>query len=129
MSSPKSYIHVLLIAISPPEQKISWRTIKLLCMWCWVWALVWCLLPLLGWGKYGPEPFGLSCTLAWAEMKDQGFSFVISMFTFNLLLPSMVIVFGYFGVAVRLYLTYKSINNSNQIPNVVKMNRRLMLVS
>uniref|UniRef100_A0A3P9PT26 Opsin 8, group member b n=1 Tax=Poecilia reticulata TaxID=8081 RepID=A0A3P9PT26_POERE len=51
------------------------RGVKMLCMWTWLYALIWALFPILGWGRYGPEPFGLSCSLAWGQMKHEGFSF------------------------------------------------------
>lgn len=103
---------------------------KLLCLCTWIYALLWALFPLLGWGRYGPEPFGLSCSLAWGEMKHEGFSFVISMFSFNLAIPTVIIFGCYFGIAIKLYITYKkSLNNGNQIPNIVKLHRRLLTVS
>ncbi|XP_062323926.1 opsin 8, group member b [Osmerus eperlanus] len=117
------------LSLQSPKEKISQRNVKLLCLWCWLYALLWALLPLLGWGKYGPEPFGLSCTLSWLEMKAQGFSFIIAIFICNLLLPSIVITGCYSVIALKLYITYKSINNINQVPNIVKMNRRLMLIA
>lgn len=95
----------------------------------WLYALLWAVFPLIGWGAYGPEPFGLSCTLAWAEMKDHSPSFVISMFTMNLAIPAIIIVCCYFGITFRLHFSYKSPENANIIQNKVKIQRRLMLVS
>lgn len=34
-------------------------------------ALFWAVLPLVGFGNYGFEPYGLSCTLDWVA-KDRG---------------------------------------------------------
>lgn len=95
----------------------------------WLYALLWALFPLLGWGAYGPEPFGLSCTLAWAEMKEHSPSFVLSMFTMNLAIPTIIIICCYFGIAIRLYISYKAIDNGNVVQNRVKLQRRLVLVS
>uniref|UniRef100_A0A8C6WGW0 Opsin 8, group member b n=1 Tax=Neogobius melanostomus TaxID=47308 RepID=A0A8C6WGW0_9GOBI len=88
------------------------RAHTLLCVWIWIYALLWALLPLLGWGHYGPEPFGLSCTLAWGDMKEESVSFIISLFVFNLALPSVVIICCYFGIAIKLYVTYKKLGIS-----------------
>uniref|UniRef100_A0A3B5LJD9 Opsin 8, group member b n=1 Tax=Xiphophorus couchianus TaxID=32473 RepID=A0A3B5LJD9_9TELE len=107
---------------------ISWKKVKMLCMWTWLYALVWALFPILGWGRYGPEPFGLSCSLAWGQMKHEGFSFVVSLFSVNLLVPSVIIIFCYFGIAMRLYFTYKKSTNSNHVPNIIKLHRRLLIV-
>lgn len=95
----------------------------------WLYAFLWAVFPLIGWGAYGPEPFGLSCTLAWAEMKDHSPSFVISMFVMNLAIPAIIIVCSYFGIALRLHFYYKTAENANIIQNKVKIQRRLTLVS
>ncbi len=114
----------------PPDEKISWEKVKILCVWIWLYALIWALFPILGWGEYGPEPFGLSCSLAWGQMKKEDFSFVITMFSFNLVIPSVIIICCYFGITINLYFTYKrSMNNSSRVPNIVKLHRRLLIVS
>lgn len=111
------------------EEKISWKKVKILCLWTWLYALIWALFPILGWGRYGPEPFGLSCSLAWGQMKHEGFSFVISLFSMNLLMPSIIIIFCYFGIAIRLYFTYKKSPTNKHVPNIIKLHRRLLIVS
>lgn len=100
-----------------------------MCVWIWLYSVMWAMFPILGWGRYGPEPFGISCSLAWGQMKDEGFSFVVAIFSLNLVLPAVVIICCYFGIAIKLYFTYKkAMNNSNQIPVVVKLHRRLLTV-
>ncbi|KAM7395218.1 hypothetical protein PAMA_006804 [Pampus argenteus] len=39
--------------------------IQLTCCAIWLVAAVWSSFPLFGWGEYVPEPYGLSCTIAW----------------------------------------------------------------
>lgn len=101
----------------------------MLCIWTWLYALIWALCPILGWGRYGPEPFGLSCSLAWGQMKHEGFSFVITLFSFNLVAPSAVIFCCYFGIAFKLYFAYRRSNQSNRLPNIIRLHRRLLIVS
>ncbi|XP_049446139.1 opsin 8, group member b [Epinephelus fuscoguttatus] len=121
---------IVALNLHSPDEKISWKKTKILCIWTWLYALIWAMLPILGWGRYGPEPFGLSCSLAWGEMKHEGFSFVITMFSFNFLIPTIIIIFCYFGIAFKLYFTYKkSMNNSNRVPNIVKLHRRLLVIA
>uniref|UniRef100_A0A8C9RK73 Opsin 8, group member b n=1 Tax=Scleropages formosus TaxID=113540 RepID=A0A8C9RK73_SCLFO len=120
---------IISLSLQSPKEKISKGRIQLLIMGTWVCALLWAVFPLLGWGKYGPEPFGTSCTLAWSEMKENGFSFVITMFLINLLIPATIIVGCYSGLALKLHAAYKSINNSNQIPNILKMHRKLLIIA
>lgn len=31
----------------------------------WVYTLFWAFLPVFGFGNYGPEPYGTSCTISW----------------------------------------------------------------
>ncbi|XP_053192643.1 opsin 8, group member b [Scomber japonicus] len=120
---------IVSLNLNSPKEKISWTKVKILCLWSWLYALLWALFPLLGWGRYGPEPFGLSCSLAWGQMRHEGFSFVISMLTFNLILPSVIIFSCYFGIAIKLYYTYKNSTNGNQIPNMIKLQRRLLIIA
>ncbi|XP_022621041.1 opsin-5-like [Seriola dumerili] len=121
---------VVSLNLQSPSEKISWKKVKMLCICIWLYALVWALFPVLGWGRYGPEPFGLSCSLAWGEMKHEGFSFVISMFSLNLVMPSVIIICCYFGITIKLYFTYKnSMNNSSRIPNIIKLHRRLLVIA
>lgn len=111
------------------EEKITWKSVKIMCVWIWLYSLIWAMFPILGWGRYGPEPFGISCSLAWGQMKDEGFSFVIAIFSLNLVVPAVVIICCYFGIAIKLYFTYKkAMNNRQQIPVMVKLHRRLLTV-
>ncbi|XP_029281519.1 opsin 8, group member b [Cottoperca gobio] len=121
---------IVSLNLQSPNEKIGWRKVKMLCIWIWLYALIWALFPIMGWGRYGPEPFGLSCSLAWGQMKHDGFTFVISLFSFNLVLPSVVIICCYFGIAIKLFFTYKkSSHNSNRVPNIVKLHRRLLVIA
>ncbi|XP_038141952.1 opsin 8, group member b [Cyprinodon tularosa] len=120
---------VVSLNLHSPKEKISWKKVKILCLWTWLYALIWALFPILGWGRYGPEPFGLSCSLAWGQMKHEGFSFVISLFSMNLLMPSIIIVFCYFGIAIRLYFTYKKSPTNKHVPNIIKLHRRLLIIA
>ncbi|XP_062406265.1 opsin 8, group member b [Sardina pilchardus] len=117
--------------LQSPKERVSMRNAKQLVLGTWLYALLWSVFPFVGWGEYGPEPFGLSCTLAWANMRHihNGFSFVISMFSMNLATPAVVIITCYAGIALRLRVTFKSINSFNQLPNAVKMQKRLVLIA
>ncbi|XP_016151261.1 opsin-5-like [Sinocyclocheilus grahami] len=111
------------------KEKISKRYAKILVVTTWLYALLWAIFPLIGWGKYGPESFGLSCTLAWKDMKEQSQSFVITIFFMNLILPAIIIISCYSAIALKLYITYKFMDDSNHIPNMIKMQRRLMVIA
>ncbi|NP_001303874.1 opsin 8, group member b [Danio rerio] len=120
---------IVSLTLQSPKEKISKRNAKILVATTWLYALLWAIFPLIGWGKYGPEPFGLSCTLDWRDMKEHSQSFVITIFLMNLILPAIIIVSCYCGIALRLYVTYKSMDDSNHVPNMIKMQRRLMVIA
>lgn len=56
--------------------------------------MVWSSLPLLGWGEYAPEPYGLSCAVAWrgyhSSAKDA--FYVVCSFGLFTLIPFLLIV-------------------------------------
>ncbi|RXM36744.1 Opsin-5 [Acipenser ruthenus] len=46
-------------------QWVEQRHIALLVLLVWIYTTAWAILPVLGFGSYGPEPFGISCTIDW----------------------------------------------------------------
>ncbi|XP_069014692.1 opsin 8, group member b [Embiotoca jacksoni] len=120
---------IVSLNLQSPKEKISWKMVKMLCLWIWLYALIWALFPILGWGRYGLEPFGLSCSLAWGQMKHEGYSFVISVFSFNLVMPTVIIICCYFSIAFKIFIAYKNSVNINRIPNIVKLHRRMLVIA
>ncbi|KAM7367757.1 hypothetical protein PAMP_014034 [Pampus punctatissimus] len=68
--------------------------IRLTCCAIWLVAAVWSSFPLFGWGEYVPEPYGLSCTIAWrgyhTSAKDA--FYVICSFACFTLVPVLLTV-------------------------------------
>uniref|UniRef100_A0A8C6TZ92 Opsin 8, group member c n=1 Tax=Neogobius melanostomus TaxID=47308 RepID=A0A8C6TZ92_9GOBI len=68
--------------------------IRLACAALWLVSVVWSSFPLFGWGEYVPEPYGLSCTVAWrgyhTSAKDA--FYVICSFACFTLVPVLLIV-------------------------------------
>ncbi|XP_023270959.1 opsin-5-like [Seriola lalandi dorsalis] len=68
--------------------------IRIACCVIWLVAAVWSSFPLFGWGEYVPEPYGLSCTIAWrgyhTSTKDA--FYVICSFACFTLVPVLFIV-------------------------------------
>ncbi|XP_071324210.1 opsin 8, group member c [Trachinotus anak] len=68
--------------------------IRIACCGIWLVAAVWSSFPLFGWGEYVPEPYGLSCTIAWrgyhTSAKDA--FYVICSFACFTLIPVLLIV-------------------------------------
>lgn len=111
--------------------RITKNTVCILIAFIWLYSLLWAILPLLGWGYYGPEPFGISCTIAWSKFHNSpnGFSFILSMFLLCTVLPALTIVACYLGIAWKVRKAYQEIQNIDRIPNAAKLEKKLTLVS
>lgn len=46
-------------------QWVEKRHISLSIVLVWVYTFFWAFLPTFGFGTYGPEPYGTSCTINW----------------------------------------------------------------
>nr|BBH84661.1 opsin-5A [Ambigolimax valentianus] len=67
-----------------------------------LYALVWTVSPLLGWGRFAPEPFGTSCTIDW---KNPSRSYVTSVFTGVLTIPMLVMLMCYSSIVFHMRAT------------------------
>ncbi|XP_018425859.1 PREDICTED: opsin-5-like [Nanorana parkeri] len=110
---------------------IKKKSIYILLAGIWLYALLWAIFPLVGWGHYGPEPFGVSCTIAWAEFQNStnGFSFIVSMFLLCTVTPAATIITCYSRIAWKLHKAYQEIHNYDKIPNAVRLERKLTLMA
>uniref|UniRef100_A0A3Q3M2X4 Opsin 8, group member a n=1 Tax=Mastacembelus armatus TaxID=205130 RepID=A0A3Q3M2X4_9TELE len=106
-----------LVTGSPPKRGINFqrRTIGLVITGIWLYAGLWASFPLLGWGSYGPEPFGLACSIDWTGYgKSLNHStFIMTLSVLCTFLPCLVIIFTYFGIAWKLHKAYQSIQSSD----------------
>ncbi|XP_064864548.1 opsin 8, group member c [Oncorhynchus nerka] len=79
--------------------------IRLVCCASWLIAAVWSSFPLFGWGEYVPEPYGLSCTIAWhsyhTSFKDA--FYVICSFSCFMLVPVLLIVMSQIQILYKVY--------------------------
>ncbi|KAE8277562.1 Opsin-5 G-protein coupled receptor 136 [Larimichthys crocea] len=89
----------------------------------WLYSCLWAVFPLLGWGSYGPEPFGLACSIDWTGYGESlnHSTFIMALSVLCTFLPCLVILFSYFGIAWKLHRAYQSIqSNDIQYGNVEK---------
>ena len=70
----------------------------------YVYASIWAFTPVLGWGSYGVEPYGTSCTIQWNRSKG----FVTLMLLLCILLPVVIMKCCYGSVYVYLRKNRKS---------------------
>ncbi|OPJ73686.1 opsin-5 [Patagioenas fasciata monilis] len=113
------------------SSKITKNAVRFVITSIWLYSLLWAILPLVGWGYYGPEPFGISCTIAWSKFHNSsnGFSFILSMFLLCTVLPALTIVACYLGIAWKVHKAYQEIQNIDRIPHAAKLEKKLTLVS
>ncbi|MBN3309614.1 OPN5 protein, partial [Amia calva] len=80
-------------------------SIRAVCVATWLIAAVWSCLPLFGWGEYAPEPYGVSCTVAWkryhTSVKDA--VYVMSSFAIFTLVPVLLIVTSQCQILYKIY--------------------------
>uniref|UniRef100_A0A671NMR0 Neuropeptide Y receptor type 2-like n=1 Tax=Sinocyclocheilus anshuiensis TaxID=1608454 RepID=A0A671NMR0_9TELE len=71
----------------------------------WIYTLFWASLPVFGFGSYGPEPFGTSCTINWWRMKsslnDRIYIYLILSLCFGL--PTFTIITSYLAILIKVY--------------------------
>lgn len=75
---------------------ISWRWVVCSLAVAQLGAVFWAVTPMVGWGHYGAEPHGTSCTVAWGEQLNV--SFTVSLFIFALFVPVAVMVCAYWAI-------------------------------
>ncbi|XP_051952502.1 opsin-5-like [Xyrauchen texanus] len=121
-----------LVIGNPPKSgnKIQRRTICILIAVIWLYSLLWAVFPLLGWGGYGPEPYGLACSVDWAEYQNSfnGSSFIMALAILCTLIPCVVILFTYSGIAWKLHKAYQSIQSNNNLPSSGSVERKVTLM-
>ncbi|XP_034006701.1 opsin 8, group member a [Trematomus bernacchii] len=106
-----------MVAGSPPKTGVKFqrRTIGFVISGIWLYSGLWAVLPLMGWGSYGPEPFGISCSIDWTGygMSLNHSTFIIAMSVLCTFVPCLVILFTYFGIAWKLHKAYQSIQSND----------------
>ncbi|XP_061427361.1 opsin-5-like [Lethenteron reissneri] len=108
-------------------KKMTKRAMVVVIVAVWAYAMLWSCLPLLGWGSYGVEPFGVSCTLAWAELQltPGGAAFLYAMFVLCLLLPAIAIGLCYAGIVCKLRRAYHQVRSKRRTPTARHVESRL----
>ncbi|XP_056150115.1 opsin 8, group member c [Lampris incognitus] len=104
--------------------------IWLLCCATWLIATVWSSFPLFGWGEYVPEPYGLSCTIAWrgyhTSVKDA--IYVICSFAFFTLVPILLIVVSQCQILYKVYRFSYSLSARGIRNNLRHAEKRLSMM-
>ncbi|RXN23266.1 opsin-5-like protein [Labeo rohita] len=121
-----------LVTGNPPKSgsKFQRKTINIWIGVIWLYSLLWAVFPLLGWGGYGPEPYGLACSVDWAGYQHSlnGSSFIMALAILCTLIPCVVILFSYAGIAWKLHKAYQSIQINDNLPNSGAVERKVTLM-
>ncbi|KAJ0061150.1 hypothetical protein NL108_008832, partial [Boleophthalmus pectinirostris] len=120
-----------LVTGTPPKTGVKFQrhTIRMVISGIWLYAGLWAVLPLVGWGSYGPEPFGLACSVDWTGYGESlnHSTFILVLSVLCTFLPCLLILFTYFGIAWKLHRAYQSIQTQDfQYGNIEK---KITLVS
>ncbi|XP_049612425.1 opsin 8, group member c [Syngnathus scovelli] len=104
--------------------------IRLVCCVIWLVATVWSSFPLFGWGEYVPEPYGLSCTIAWrgyhTSAKDA--FYVIFSFACFTLIPVLVIVMSHCQILYKISLFSYSLSARGIHNSLRRAEKRLSMM-
>ncbi|XP_036406113.1 opsin 8, group member a [Megalops cyprinoides] len=111
--------------------KFQKKTIMVMITFIWLYAVLWAALPVLGWGYYGPEPFGLACSVDWAGYQHSlnGSTFILAISITCTFMPCLAIIFSYSGIAWKLHKAYQAIENNQNLPKSGSLERRFTLMA
>ncbi|XP_041964291.1 rhodopsin-like isoform X1 [Alosa sapidissima] len=77
----------------------------------WIYTIFWGLLPVFGFGSYGPEPYATSCTINWWSMKsslnDKIYIYLIMSLCFGV--PTLIIITSYIAIMVTVYRSSRTL--------------------
>ncbi|XP_042279580.1 opsin 9 [Thunnus maccoyii] len=92
-------------------QWIERRHVSLSIALVWVYTLFWASLPAFGFGSYGPEPYGTSCTINWWRMRssliDRIYIFLILTLCFGF--PTLTIIASYLAILLTVYRSNRTL--------------------
>uniref|UniRef100_A0A3B5AW62 Opsin-5-like n=1 Tax=Stegastes partitus TaxID=144197 RepID=A0A3B5AW62_9TELE len=87
----------------------------------WVYIVFWASLPAVGFGSYGPEPYGLSCTINWwrirTSVNDRIYILLILTLCFGF--PTLTIISSYVFILLTVFRSNRTLAS---IPSSVVSN-------
>ena len=75
----------------------------------WGYALVWSIMPLLGWANYGIEPNGIICSVDWTQGTSSSKAYIYCLFFFCFIIPVVAMI----GSIVSIFMLKKMRMNQN----------------
>nr|BAR90770.1 rhabdomeric opsin [Nautilus pompilius] len=80
------------------SKRMSHKKAFIMIISVWIWAAVWTLPPLFGWGAYIPEGFQTSCTFDYLTRNNYFRSYVLCLYLFGFITPVTIIAICYFFI-------------------------------
>ncbi|KAJ8275346.1 hypothetical protein COCON_G00099710 [Conger conger] len=105
-------------------------SVRLVCGGSWLVAASWSCFPLLGWGEYVPEPYGLSCTVAWERyhVSAKDAAYVLCSFVCFTFLPVLLIVVSQCRILLKIYRFSSALSARGVRTTLRRTERRLSLM-
>ena len=97
------------------ETRVSLKNVLSICG-CWLYALFWSVMPLLGWSSYGIEGLRISCSVDWYHRTASAVSYVGCLFMAAYVVPINVICFTYYKTWRVIRQARMSIKPDKEVP-------------
>ncbi|XP_047185633.1 pinopsin-like isoform X3 [Scophthalmus maximus] len=94
----------------------------------WLYSLVWTVPPLLGWGSYGPEGHGTTCSVQWHQRSATSRSYVSCLFVFCLILPLLLMLFCYGRILLAVRVVAREVTEIDRSSAEQREGRILLMV-
>ncbi|XP_042869304.1 vertebrate ancient opsin-like isoform X2 [Penaeus japonicus] len=114
------------LMISRPwkTSELTQRGAILAIMGVWVYSFLTTAPPLAGWGGFGVEGPGISCSIDWETRSFANTSYIVFLFALGLGIPLMIMIFSYANVISTL----RQAGNSGLQAGVARAERRVALM-
>ena len=114
-----------------PVVSLEGASVRLVCSGSWLVAAAWSCFPLLGWGEYVPEPYGLSCTIAWKRyhVSAKDAFYVLCSFICFTFVPVLLVVVSQCCILLKIYRFSSALSARGIHTSLRRTERRLSLVS
>ncbi|XP_072317535.1 opsin 9 [Eucyclogobius newberryi] len=77
----------------------------------WLYTVFWASLPAFGFGCYGPEPYGTSCTVDWWSIQTSNTHrlYVYLFFCFGFGFPTVTIITSYVAILLKVHTSNRAL--------------------
>ncbi|KAM8825740.1 opsin 9 isoform 1-T1 [Synchiropus picturatus] len=110
---PANLLHGLADDVLCEGQWLERRHVSLSIALVWIWTILWAVLPAVGFGSYGPEPYGTSCTINWwlikSSQSDRIYILLILGLCFGV--PTLIIIASYLSILLTVSRSNRTLSS------------------